>query len=278
MYSNACSKKGCKNKEILAMVCQECKKNFCLTHRSFIDHDCVDKAPNLAKILSVNFQPEVIKAKTSNRDLLVFLADKSESTKILEQLLNSVPSRNITKRAECVFLKIDTNTLPSLKVPSVSIISSQDMTLESSLGIEDNDKLTVGKFCQFLLNNLSVPLPKQQEEDLNTEPEQSLDQRMEAKLREENQNREPVGGSNLEKQKCLRDQQIEQFIRDQCVAKHGKFREKKGRENRKTDTEGASRARESKVDLLVETRKSQAKRVASPHHGDGFMCIIEKFC
>ena len=40
IFSNHCSKKGCKQKEVMAVQCQKCRKNFCLNHRFETDHEC----------------------------------------------------------------------------------------------------------------------------------------------------------------------------------------------------------------------------------------------
>lgn len=36
--------KGCKQKEMMPVVCPECQKNFCLSHRHAQDHKCEGKA------------------------------------------------------------------------------------------------------------------------------------------------------------------------------------------------------------------------------------------
>ncbi|KAK3099492.1 hypothetical protein FSP39_005254, partial [Pinctada imbricata] len=40
VYTNRCSHKGCKQKELVPVVCDKCHKNFCLKHRHELDHDC----------------------------------------------------------------------------------------------------------------------------------------------------------------------------------------------------------------------------------------------
>ncbi|XP_043250739.1 AN1-type zinc finger protein 2A isoform X2 [Colletes gigas] len=41
IFSNRCSFKGCKIKEIVQVRCSECNENFCLKHRHPTDHTCV---------------------------------------------------------------------------------------------------------------------------------------------------------------------------------------------------------------------------------------------
>nr|CAG4636395.1 EOG090X0APF [Eubosmina coregoni]SVE69970.1 EOG090X0APF [Eubosmina coregoni] len=54
VFGNRCTMKGCKQKEVVPIVCDQCKMNFCLKHRHTIDHGCkgpaapVDKAREAA--------------------------------------------------------------------------------------------------------------------------------------------------------------------------------------------------------------------------------------
>ncbi|XP_071847458.1 AN1-type zinc finger protein 2A-like isoform X2 [Apostichopus japonicus] len=40
VFANKCSKKGCKQKELMPIVCDSCRLNFCLKHRHALDHAC----------------------------------------------------------------------------------------------------------------------------------------------------------------------------------------------------------------------------------------------
>ena len=40
VYTNKCSMKGCKKKEMIPISCPDCGLNFCLTHRHGPDHKC----------------------------------------------------------------------------------------------------------------------------------------------------------------------------------------------------------------------------------------------
>jgi len=40
VYTNRCSKKGCKVKELIPVQCESCRLNFCLKHRHEQDHTC----------------------------------------------------------------------------------------------------------------------------------------------------------------------------------------------------------------------------------------------
>lgn len=41
IYTNRCSQKGCKKRELVPMVCKDCDQNFCIKHRFPADHDCL---------------------------------------------------------------------------------------------------------------------------------------------------------------------------------------------------------------------------------------------
>ncbi|XP_017477435.1 PREDICTED: AN1-type zinc finger protein 2A [Rhagoletis zephyria] len=40
IYTNRCSYKNCKKKELIPVNCTECRRNFCLRHRHTTDHEC----------------------------------------------------------------------------------------------------------------------------------------------------------------------------------------------------------------------------------------------
>lgn len=42
VYKNKCNMKGCRKKELIPFVCQNCLKNFCVSHRHPCDHHCQD--------------------------------------------------------------------------------------------------------------------------------------------------------------------------------------------------------------------------------------------
>lgn len=43
VFTNRCSAKGCKIKEIVRVDCGDCGRNFCLKHRHPTDHDCIGR-------------------------------------------------------------------------------------------------------------------------------------------------------------------------------------------------------------------------------------------
>lgn len=40
IFTNRCSKGGCKQKEMMRVTCDQCHSNYCLKHRHPLDHDC----------------------------------------------------------------------------------------------------------------------------------------------------------------------------------------------------------------------------------------------
>ncbi|RXM31954.1 AN1-type zinc finger protein 2B [Acipenser ruthenus] len=40
IFTNKCSKGGCKQKEMIKVTCDQCHLNFCLKHRHPLDHEC----------------------------------------------------------------------------------------------------------------------------------------------------------------------------------------------------------------------------------------------
>ncbi|XP_029460837.1 AN1-type zinc finger protein 2B [Rhinatrema bivittatum] len=49
IFTNKCGKPGCKQKEMMKVICDQCHGNFCLKHRHPLDHDCNAEGPSLSK-------------------------------------------------------------------------------------------------------------------------------------------------------------------------------------------------------------------------------------
>lgn len=47
--TNKCTLKGCKNKQLVPILCSECKLNFCLRHRYPSDHSCNPREARIPK-------------------------------------------------------------------------------------------------------------------------------------------------------------------------------------------------------------------------------------
>ncbi|KAF2896066.1 hypothetical protein ILUMI_10110 [Ignelater luminosus] len=62
VFTNKCSLKGCKTKEVIPITCNECTLNFCLKHRHPADHSCEGK---LAAVRKKNLQAVLSRQKQS---------------------------------------------------------------------------------------------------------------------------------------------------------------------------------------------------------------------
>ncbi|XP_055573779.1 AN1-type zinc finger protein 2B isoform X2 [Falco cherrug] len=49
IFTNKCLKPGCKQKEMMKVICNQCHKNYCLKHRHPLDHDCSGAGHPLSK-------------------------------------------------------------------------------------------------------------------------------------------------------------------------------------------------------------------------------------
>uniref|UniRef100_A0A8C3BMP3 AN1-type domain-containing protein n=1 Tax=Cairina moschata TaxID=8855 RepID=A0A8C3BMP3_CAIMO len=49
IFTNKCLKPGCKQKEMMKVICEQCHKNYCLKHRHPLDHDCSGAGHPLSK-------------------------------------------------------------------------------------------------------------------------------------------------------------------------------------------------------------------------------------
>ncbi|KAJ0001226.1 hypothetical protein NQD34_006246 [Periophthalmus magnuspinnatus] len=49
IFTNKCSKGGCKQKEMMRVTCDQCHLNYCLKHRNPLDHDCKTDGKPLSK-------------------------------------------------------------------------------------------------------------------------------------------------------------------------------------------------------------------------------------
>ncbi|XP_040430646.1 AN1-type zinc finger protein 2A isoform X3 [Cygnus olor] len=49
IFTNKCLKPGCKRKEMMKVVCEQCNGNFCIKHRHPLDHDCKGSSHPISK-------------------------------------------------------------------------------------------------------------------------------------------------------------------------------------------------------------------------------------
>nr|XP_020647667.1 AN1-type zinc finger protein 2B isoform X1 [Pogona vitticeps]XP_020647673.1 AN1-type zinc finger protein 2B isoform X1 [Pogona vitticeps]XP_020647674.1 AN1-type zinc finger protein 2B isoform X1 [Pogona vitticeps]XP_020647675.1 AN1-type zinc finger protein 2B isoform X1 [Pogona vitticeps]XP_020647676.1 AN1-type zinc finger protein 2B isoform X1 [Pogona vitticeps] len=49
IFTNKCQRPGCKQREMMKVLCDQCHGNFCLKHRHPLDHDCKGTGHSLSK-------------------------------------------------------------------------------------------------------------------------------------------------------------------------------------------------------------------------------------
>ncbi|XP_016157297.1 PREDICTED: AN1-type zinc finger protein 2A isoform X4 [Ficedula albicollis] len=49
IFTNKCVKPGCKRKEMMKLVCEQCGGSFCIKHRHPLDHDCKGSSQPISK-------------------------------------------------------------------------------------------------------------------------------------------------------------------------------------------------------------------------------------
>lgn len=85
----SCSYKGCRNKEILKLRCEHCRKQFCVAHR---EHGCVFSDAKPTK--SNNSNNSSTSGKTGGGDSSSFAAQMSERVRNLMKNLHSKKKKN----------------------------------------------------------------------------------------------------------------------------------------------------------------------------------------
>ncbi|XP_020282565.1 AN1-type zinc finger protein 2A [Pseudomyrmex gracilis] len=68
IFSNKCSSKGCKVKEMVPVKCNECGANFCLKHRHPTDHGCIgaEEALRLRRLEALKQNAQATISQNSN--------------------------------------------------------------------------------------------------------------------------------------------------------------------------------------------------------------------
>ncbi|XP_067948293.1 AN1-type zinc finger protein 2B-like isoform X2 [Watersipora subatra] len=90
VYTNRCSKKGCKVKEMVSVRCDRCSKNYCLKHRHENDHECTgsrSNSPASARSMAASAASMRSKQQTETKQ-----PTRSGGTVPQQSLLNSIGS------------------------------------------------------------------------------------------------------------------------------------------------------------------------------------------
>lgn len=83
IFTNKCSYKRCKTKEVMPVICNDCALNFCLKHRHPSDHSCEGKAAKIRwifdaqKNISQTIQGNISEDEALAKALALSLQDKT---------------------------------------------------------------------------------------------------------------------------------------------------------------------------------------------------------
>jgi len=91
VMGNRCSVKGCKQKEVVPVICDQCKLNHCLKHRHPTDHSCKGNNPTDRAREAALARSAVASAKTT--------ASKSRVSSTSTSSRNVQPSRSFSAMA-----------------------------------------------------------------------------------------------------------------------------------------------------------------------------------
>lgn len=69
IYTNKCCVKGCKQKEVIQLTCDVCRRNYCLKHRHPTDHKCTENVS--ATPSQAAGSAAIARAKTSRKSTLL---------------------------------------------------------------------------------------------------------------------------------------------------------------------------------------------------------------
>ncbi|XP_023029335.2 AN1-type zinc finger protein 2A [Leptinotarsa decemlineata] len=120
VFTNRCTFKKCKNRELLPVVCDQCHMNFCIKHRHTVDHNCAGKPTGrwifdalprgstsekvqgnlsedeaLARALALSFQDSGVNSKKRQEELDLALARQLQAAESGATTAPSRDSRNV---------------------------------------------------------------------------------------------------------------------------------------------------------------------------------------
>ncbi|XP_036328502.1 AN1-type zinc finger protein 2B-like [Rhagoletis pomonella] len=70
IYTNRCSYKNCKKKELIPVNCTECRRNFCLRHRHTTDHGC--RGASVASVVKRAMAANAAEYRRTNKPTSLF--------------------------------------------------------------------------------------------------------------------------------------------------------------------------------------------------------------
>ncbi|XP_013776706.1 AN1-type zinc finger protein 2A-like isoform X2 [Limulus polyphemus] len=128
IYTNRCSLKGCKQKELIPVICSQCKQNFCLKHRHPADHKC-EGFQRTSHIISPTEAAGV--ARTQNKLTSTNALSAWTSPTTSSGLYTPVPSRSKTNETLVTAIHIQGN-LNEDEALALALQNSLSNSLETS--------------------------------------------------------------------------------------------------------------------------------------------------
>uniref|UniRef100_A0A1A8F408 Zinc finger, AN1-type domain 2A n=1 Tax=Nothobranchius korthausae TaxID=1143690 RepID=A0A1A8F408_9TELE len=105
IFTNKCSKGGCKQKEMMRVTCDQCHLNYCLKHRHPLDHDCktdgkpLSKSGHAAVMRSQGASASGSRSSASGNSRPVSNGvssnSRAHSTRSIQQIPSSVSAQNV---------------------------------------------------------------------------------------------------------------------------------------------------------------------------------------
>uniref|UniRef100_A0A670JYV4 Zinc finger AN1-type containing 2B n=1 Tax=Podarcis muralis TaxID=64176 RepID=A0A670JYV4_PODMU len=102
IFTNKCQRPGCKQREMMKVLCDQCHGNFCLKHRHPLDHDCAGPGHSLSKAGS---------------------AAIARAQKPAKAPTSTTPSNGATRAAAALPTSSRYNNCPSLRCPLPFLLS-----------------------------------------------------------------------------------------------------------------------------------------------------------
>lgn len=101
VFTNKCSYKKCKNKEVVPVICNDCSLNFCLKHRHAVDHNCEGRGAKRRWIfeaqqnISKSVQGTISEDEALARALALSMQDSSRCNKKTQEELDLALARQL---------------------------------------------------------------------------------------------------------------------------------------------------------------------------------------
>ncbi|XP_060521493.1 AN1-type zinc finger protein 2A-like [Cylas formicarius] len=101
VFTNKCSYKKCKTKEVIPVICKDCSTNFCLKHRHPTDHNCEGKSARNKWVFqsqvsaSQNIQGSLSEDEALARALAMSMQDNISFSKKTQEELDLALARQL---------------------------------------------------------------------------------------------------------------------------------------------------------------------------------------